>query len=467
MVEKKEKIEKQEDSPKVKRLKEKARFYSIKEGIFASSKNAFGDSYISPFAIGINMSNPMIAGMGAISGLLGPLSQIFGSRLIEKYPRKKIILRTVLIESLIWIPMILVAILFYKGILPETLPLLLLITFSFYIIIANISSPAWFSWMGDIIPEQSRGRFFARRNFIVGFISIILGIGSAFFLEFMKTRGELIQGFILFFILAFFSRLMCWKVFKKKYEPELKLEKRNYFSIKDFLLKARHNNFGKFSIFRAFFSFAVSISAPLFVIYLLRELNFSYPIYMAVVSLTTIFSIFSVEIWGKFADKYGNYKTLILTSFIISTVPFVWTISKSPLFWIFIPPFFGGIGWAGFNLASGNFIYDNVSQQKRGLAISYHNVLIGIGTFLGAGLGAILIQNLKTTIIQPLIIIFIISGFCRFFVVLLWINKINEVKKKRKFEGTNAIKNLILKGVRPTISEEIHQIMTIKKYLRK
>ena len=71
-------------------LKAGARTQSIKEGVFASAKSAFGDSYISPFAIAINSSNSMVALLSSISGLLGPLSQIFGSKLIEKYERKKI-----------------------------------------------------------------------------------------------------------------------------------------------------------------------------------------------------------------------------------------------------------------------------------------------------------------------------------------------------------------------------------------
>ena len=114
------------DSPKLKKLKHKARRISIKEGMFASAKTSFGDHYVSPFAIAINTSNPMIALLSAISGLLGPLSQIFGSKLIEKYSRKKIILKTVLIESLMWTPLVIIAFLFYKGIISTMLPLLLL-----------------------------------------------------------------------------------------------------------------------------------------------------------------------------------------------------------------------------------------------------------------------------------------------------------------------------------------------------
>ena len=109
----------------IKELKHHSRRLSIKEGIFAAAKGSFGDSYISPFAIAINASNSVVALLSSISGLLGPLTQIFGSKLIEKHSRKKIILKAVFFESLLWLPLILLAILYYKGISITLLPFLL------------------------------------------------------------------------------------------------------------------------------------------------------------------------------------------------------------------------------------------------------------------------------------------------------------------------------------------------------
>jgi len=77
------------DTERIKELKHKARRYSIKEGIFASTKTSLTDQFIAPLAIAINASNSLVALFSSISGLLGPLSQMFGSRLIEKEPRKK------------------------------------------------------------------------------------------------------------------------------------------------------------------------------------------------------------------------------------------------------------------------------------------------------------------------------------------------------------------------------------------
>ncbi len=448
----------------IKELKHKARRHSIKEGIFAAAKGSFGDYYISPFAIAINASNSLVALLSSVAGLLGPLTQMFSSRLIEKHPRKKIILKAVFFEALMWLPLIAIAILFYKGILMDTLPLLLLLSFSLYIILANIGGPAWFSWMGDIVDKEYRGRWFSKRNLIMGFVSVVLAISAAFFLNYFKENNWTMFGFIILFSLALVARLICWRIFKKQYEPKIKLKKGYYFSFWDFVVKAPKNNFGKFTIFKSLLNFACAISAPLLAVYLLRNLKFNYIIYMVIILSSSVFALTVLKIWGKFADRYGNYRVLGITSILIPIIPLLWILSPLPIYLILIPALISGISWAGFNLATGNFIYDNVSQQKRGLAVSYYNMLNGIGIFLGAGLGALLIKFLTVSFIEPLFLIFIIGGVARMIVVFWWLPKLREIRKTKKY-NQKVFKNVIFKQARPTFLEGAHEIMSIKKYL--
>ena len=459
-------VAEKKDFLKVQELKHRARRLSIKEGIFASIKGSFGDHYILPFAIAINVSNSAVAFLGSISGLFGPLSQIFCLKLIEKHSRKKIVLKSVFFESLIWLPLIAISILFYKGILTEILPLIFMLFFSMYIFIANIGVPAWFSWIGDLVDGKYRGRWFSKRDMIIGFISAVLAITASFFLDYLKKNSLTMFGFAILFSLAFISRLISWRILKKQYEPEMKFDKAYYFSFWDFLKQAPKNNFGKFSIFRAFFGFATSMSSVLLAIYFLKILEFSYSTYMIITLSVTLFSLIFLGLWGKFADIYGNYFVLYISSFLISTIPILLILSPSPLYLILVPQFVSGISWAGFNLASGNFIYDNVRQQKRAIAVSYYNIVVGIGIFLGAGFTALLIKFFTINLIKSILIIFVLSSLARLFVILWWIPQIKEIRKIDGSVNSKALKNIILRDVKPTLLEEVHQIMEIKRYLR-
>lgn len=448
-----------------KELKKKARRSSIKEGIYSSAKSAFGDSFISPFAIAINTSSSMVAMLSSIAGILGPLSQLFGSKLMEKYSRKKIVLKSIFLESLIWIPMVAIALLFYLEIIKQMLPFFLLLTYSIYIILANIVSPAWFSWVGDIVDKKYRGRWFSKRNLIGGFVSAVLALLSSFFLDYTKKQNIMILGFILLFSFASISRMLSWKSFKSQYEPKMKIRKKDNFSFANFLLNSPKNNFGKFALFRGCFSFSMGVSSPLVAVYLLRTLEFSYSTYMTIIISGTFFSLLFMELWGKFADKFGNYKTLQLACIFVPITPILWIISASPIYLILVPSLIGGIFWTGFALSSGNFIYDNVKKEKRGAAVSYHNMIIGIGTFLGAGLGAFLIKFIKTDTVEPMIIIFIIGGILRMTTVFFFIPTLKETQKTKKLNEKSGLKEFVRQETIPTMQEEMHQIISIKDYL--
>jgi MFS family permease len=452
------------DNPQVKELKYKSRVNNIKAGIFASAKGSFGDSYFSPFAIAINASNSLVALLTSISGLLGPLSQIFGSRLMEKFSRKKIVLKTIFIELLFWIPFIAIAVLYWSGIIRNALAVVFLFFFAFYVITANLNLPAWFSWTGDIINERYRGRWFSKRNVLMGAISVVLALAASVILDYFTRINLAMLGFVILFLLALFFRIISWTFYRKQYEPKFKLKKGYYFTFFAFLIRARKTNFGRFSFFNAALNLAVAISSPLFVVYMLRDLHFSYFTYMLITLSGTVFSLLVMELWGKICDKFGNYCVLRITGILIPFVPVLWIFSSSPVYLIFVPILLNGIAWAGFNLASNDFVYDNVRPEKRGIALSYFNMLTGIGIFIGAAIGAFLIKFLAIEFIPPIFFIFILSGVLMMLAVIIFMPMMKEAREMGK---KKEVKNLIFKQFKPAVLGEVHEIMSLRRYFRK
>ncbi len=408
---------------------------SIVEGGFATVQTGFGDNYIAPFALAINSSNSQVALLSSIPNLLGPLSQLFGSKLMEKCTRKRIVLFAVLVQALMWLPIIAFAFLFWKGVWTGALPILLIVFFSVYAVFANLGSPAWFSWMGDIVEEKERGRYFSRRNLICGIISIVCTIIAAFFLDFFKKHDFLLLGFVVFFFLAMCARLVSRKMFKFQYEPPIRLNDGYYFSLWQFAKKAPFNNFGRFTLFRTMLSLVTNIAAPFFVVYMLRNLQFSYVSFMLVTISSSTFSLLFVRLWGKFSDKFGNYKVMRITSILVSLLPILWLFSKSPYYLALAPELISGLGWSGFNLAAGNYIYDCVTPQRRALVVSYYNILNGIAIFFGAAIGAILVKFVQLSFIDTILLIFIISGVGRLLVSLFMLPAVKEVRCVKKFDS--------------------------------
>jgi len=405
---------------------------SIKEGASSSVMTGFGESYITPFALALNANNSQIGFLTSFAGLVGPFSQILGSRLMEKYRRKKIIITFVALQALTWLPILLLSLFFWKNIFTTYLPIILIIFYSLFAIFGSISGPSWFSLMGDLVPDKIRGRYFSKRNKITGAVALLSTLIGAFILDYFKTKGSILIGFSILFFIASLARLNSARLFKKHSEPQLKLKKSYYFSIFSFIKNMPYNNFGRFVMFIGFFYFAAMIAGPFFAVYMLKDLGFSYTTFILISISASIFSLLSLPIWGKLSDKYGNREILRLTLIFIPIAPILWLFSKNPLYLIFIPQLIAGLGWAGFNLSSSNFIYDSVSPQRRGLCVAYFSILRGIGIFIGAALGGLLAQYLTIRFMNKLLFIFLISGILRALVAIIFLPKIKEIRKLAK-----------------------------------
>lgn len=415
--------------------KEKTMNLSIKEGAASSVMSGLGVSYVSLYGLALNANNAQIGLLSSIPGLLSPITQIFSSKLMEKFSRKNLIVFGVAFQALMWLPILFLSFLFEKNLFLEYLPIFLIIFYSFYAIFGAIASPSWFSLMGDLVPEKIRGKYFGKRNKITETIALISMLIGAFVLDFFKTKGIILIGFSILFFISCIARLISAKYFTEHYEPELKTEKGYYFTIWQFLKKSTSNNFGRFVIFVALINFATMISSPFFAVYMKSNLGFSYATFTFVTLAASVSSILFMPVWGKFSDKYGNRKLMKIGGFLIPLIPILWLFSKSAWYLALVPQFVSGFGWAAFNLAASNFIYDSVTPQRRAICVTYYNVIVGVGTFFGATIGGFLAQYLMINFMNKLLFIFLISGIARFIIFAVMFPMIKEVRKVKRKEN--------------------------------
>ncbi|MBS3092418.1 MFS transporter [Candidatus Pacearchaeota archaeon] len=420
----------------IEKAKKEALRTSIFEGGASSVMTGTSSYFITPYALALKASNLQIGFLSSFVGLIGPLAQLGSSHLMERYSRKKIVIVSVIIQALIWIPIMLLGVMFYFDIWQNLLPLLLIIFYSLHVGIGAVAGPAWFSWMGDIVPEKHRGWYFAKRNKIVEGIAIFSMFAAGLLLDLFKTKGLVFIGFSILFSIGMISRLYSGRLLSRQYQPSLKLRRGYYFSFWQFLGRMRKTNFGKFTIFISLMYFAVAISAPFFTVYMLKELNLSYTWFTIINLSSSVFSILTYSFWGKITDKYGNRFVIVVSSLAIPLVPILWMFSTSKLYLILIPSLIGGIFWGGFAISTFNFVYDSTKQNHRALCVTYNNLLTGIGIFLGSALGG-LIANYGIGIasifgLNIFLFIFLISGVLRLIITIIFIPLIKEVRITKK-----------------------------------
>jgi MFS family permease len=435
------------------KLIEKAKKTSVKEACAYSFMDGFGLRYITPYALAVGANNNQIGILSSLPSLLGNLSQIFSLKIMNFWTRKKIVHLAVLLQTLMWLALIAIGALYFIFDKKEITPNLVILIYILLIIFGSFGGPAWQSWMKDLVKKNS-GSYFGNRSRIATLIALICMLLAGFILDYFK-KTQIYLGFIIIFLIAFTGRFISSRLILKQYEPEFIHDKKDYFTIFQFIKRMTSSNFGKFVLYFSLVSLTVAICSPFFTVYMLKDLNFSYIKYMTVVFSSTLTTLIFVMPWGKFADKYGNLKVMNITGLFIPLIPFAWLLSifipKNLIFpYLILIEGLSGIIWAGFNLSAGNFIYDAVSRQKIAICATYLNIISSFGVLLGATLGGFISsKNFIFLGLTPILSIFVLSGILRFLIYISMNKKLKEVRIVKKFKGfkiENHVKNKLKIG---------------------
>lgn len=415
---------------------------SLLDGIFASCMTGLTTDYLTPYALTLKANNMQIGILNAVPNFFSSLVQVGSPELLEKLrSRKKIITTFVLLHLVMLIPILLIPYLFHWQ------PILFLIIFvTLFTSLAAFATPAWASLMSDYIPYKKRGKYFGWRNKVLGIVTLLSALLAGFILYIFKHHR--LTGFMVIFGLAFIARLISWYFLTQMYEPPFKTKKEASFSLFNFFKRIRESNFAKFVLFVASLSFCVHLSAPFFSVFMLRDLKFNYLIYTVIIITVNVVHIFTIDRWGRQADRVGNVKVLKITSLFIITLPLWWIVNQAPSYLILVQ-IISGFAWAGFNLCATNFIYDAISPGKRTRCIAYFNFSTGLASSLGAFLGGYLVNILPKLFGYKILSLFFISSMLRFLVVVLFLGKVKEVRKAEKITSMDLFYGVIgLKSIR-------------------
>jgi len=398
--------------------------FSLLDGAFFAFMLGIGEYYISAYIISLGANNLQIGLIGTLPIFLASILQIYGPQLIsELNSRKKAVFLPSLIRTITWIPIIL------GWSLGANKIWLIIFATTIYFTTNHLAAVPWISWMGDLVEETQRSNYFAKRNKISSIVAFIGTILGGVILD--LTKLDSIKGFIIIFIISFLSSLLSTIFIYKKTDIPFIEEKEDKFTLKEFTSNLNKTTFGKFTIFNSIFNMAIFISAPFFVAHQLNVLNLTYIEYMIGLTLMTFSKSIFFKPFANYTQKHGNVRLLTLSLILITTIPIFW-IFVTKAWEIYILNFFSGIGWAGFELLSIEFLYDSVKPSQRSRNSSYMTFYKGIGILAGGIVGTIIVKITR----QPYILIFLISGIIRLLSLIYFSKEIKELKNVEpiKFE---------------------------------
>lgn len=366
--------------------------HSVRDGAAYSLMSGAGETYFSAYALFLGASTAQISLLAAVPPLFGALTQILAAWLSRRVGRRRtLILTGAVMHALTWLPLVWLPYFFPTHAVPVMITCLI-----FYHGWIGLGTPLWGSLIGDLVPAHRRGRFFAARSRLMGLTSFLGLVSAGLVLHVFELRDDTRLGFLLIFSFAAAARLYSAYQLWCMQEPENMPTPLALPPLSRLVPRLVGSHFVRFSLFTASFSFAVAVAAPFFIMYMLKDLEFSYLQFMLATAATVLTQALTLKTWGRFSDAFGNRMVLVVAGTLVPLLPALWLVSESFGYILFVQAL-GGLAWAGFGLAAGNYLYDLVPPERRTAYWAGHNVLNSAGAFGGAMLGGYLSARMPHT----------------------------------------------------------------------
>jgi len=236
-----------------------------------------------------------------------------------------------------------------------------------YQMMGQAAGTAWASWYGDVVPADSRGRWFAFRNRFI-YLSTCAGlIAGGAIMQKLAPGGvsapDSAPAFALLLALAAGCRVISGALLFASPEPEFRglLPRRQ-------ILRAAGTRQGgqalRMVTLAAVFHFTVYWSSPYFAPFMLEDLQFTYLQYMAAALCAILAKIAASLPWGRIVDRRGARSVLTASMLVVALIPLPW-VWAGGLGVVVAAQLLSGSAWSAFELGYLSLLLENSRSRER------------------------------------------------------------------------------------------------------
>lgn len=410
-------------------------------------------AFIAGFITSIGGNDYWIQLVSAVPALLGLLQipgGIWGRRVASF---KRFVFPGGLLWRLFYVPLVFLP---FAPIPNQAKLVVLLLCASLAAASTLLVAPIYNEWLAEMVPANSRGFFFARRNAIATAVGASAGLVGALILDAFKRSGQQPLGFTIIFgfglvcamiSLYFFSRMQ--ETFREKIESQSLGQ-----AVRQLKQPFVDANFRRVLVFMALFIFGQAFAGNLFAAFAIKSLDLPYTVIQWAGVMHALGNVLSARFFGFLADKYGNKPVLILVGFGLSLTPAMWLFCRpgETLFnaAVLLPTHvLVGATWAGVALCQYNILLATSSPEQRGNYMSVSLTIQSVVGFIAPILGAQALVMFHGT--MPLEAaykaVFLVTMGLRFLAVFLLI-PVQEEGAERVVTALRDLSRVTPKGVR-------------------
>lgn len=321
---------------------------SVVEGLLAEAFGACaGGAIITGWALYLECSPVELGLLGALP-FLAQLMQLPGAWLTTRLGARRSALLTVALSRQAFLPLVILP---FVPLMPELKRAVLIALAAAHHALGILCNNAWVTWMGDLVPERVRGRYFGRRTALTTLGAVLATLIAGTFLD--KARGSGLPGLGLA-ALALTSCVLgalSTAVMALKHEPVH--HPPSHFEPSRVLQPLRDRPARRFLIYGISWSAALGLAGPFFSLYLLEDVKLGFTLVALHGSATALSRMLAAPLWGRLIDRLGARPVLSACTLGLVLSPLLWVLAGPGCWWpLVLDSLLSGALLGGHGLAS-------------------------------------------------------------------------------------------------------------------
>jgi MFS family permease len=353
-------------------------------------------AFLVAFALLLGASNTVVGLLAAVSPL-AQLLQILAIYLVERTAsRKALVVRNSVLSRISWL---VIAVIPWLVATEQRVPVLLMCLFVYYGL-GSISACGYNPWIRDFVPQDIMGRFFGKCMTISTAAGAVIALAAGVGIEMGKwsVPSQFVPYSVLF-LLGGIVGLSGVYFLSQVPEPRVRTH-RLQGTFEALGQPFRDLNFRRLLMFLGILFFAINVSGPFYVVYMIKRLGLSMALVIGLGVLSQIMSVMCFRIWGRAADNFSNKSVLIVSGYMYIIGVLLWPfllISESYFFMIpllVVVHILTGISAAGVNLCTGNIALVSAPHGQATGFLAVNTLVHGVAAATAPILGGIVADSL-------------------------------------------------------------------------
>lgn len=318
------------------------------EGFAAELVNACaGPTILAGWALHLGATPLEVGALGALPQL-AQLVQLPSAWVTAAFGRRRVAIAAVALSRQALLPLALAPLL---GLGPEGARTLLLVVCAGAAVLGVLGNNAWTAWMGELVPEGMRGRYFGRRTALCTFGGTIAGVGVARLLDLAASRGAADLALSAMAGAACLLGVLTTYLMYRQHDvpgggPALP-------SLSSTLRPLQDRCARSLLLYQLAWNASVAVGGSFFTFHLLHNLRVGFTVVALHGAGAAATRILAAPLWGRAIDRFGARPVLAACSFSAATLPLIWLGTSPDFVWpIALDALISGVAWSGHGLAS-------------------------------------------------------------------------------------------------------------------